>query len=240
MNIEKEVITAEPSDFVGKLEVGKQETLFLEKIQLQINETFGLGFLRGYASQMLDFVQKEVSPKELLEAIQENGVDNFVVFLVGWFLEENNEGWFLTLDEIEDNEYSFSDLVGDCSDRFVLDEIKKLEDFFALSKDDLINDFVIPNYKVGKASHLWLEELTERALNKAIDKHFKMLNHFNEVFFHLLDDFTDGDHVSIFEYFLAQQDEVLKEQELRCSTSLMSREQWTQAILLEEQTFDDY
>tara|TARA_R110002020_G_scaffold116645_6_gene267241 strand:- start:4384 stop:5121 length:738 start_codon:yes stop_codon:yes gene_type:complete len=105
----------------------------------------------------------------------------------------------------------------------LLDRIGK---FLALSKEEVINDFVIPNYKVYKASHIWLEEQTESAFNKAVRKSFgKDFGFWLDIFDDFRESLTVADHVSIFEYFLEGQD---------------LREEWTKAILLEEETFDDF
>lgn len=81
----------------------------------------------------------------------------------------------------------------------------------SLSKESLINDFVIPFYKIPKSSSLDLRDLAEEAFEKGLERTlwvgakncFTVYDCFN-----LLD---TADFVSIFEYFLEQQDEVLKD-----------------------------
>lgn len=83
----------------------------------------------------------------------------------------------------------------------------------SLSKESLINDFVIPFYKIPKSSSLDLRDLAEAAFEKGLERTlwvgakncFTVYDCFN-----LLD---TADFVSIFEYFLEQQDEVLKAEE---------------------------
>lgn len=95
--------------------------------------------------------------------------------------------------------------------------LKEVAEFLALSKEEVINDFVIPNYKVFKTSHIWLEEQTESAFNKAVRKSFgKDFGFWLDIFDDFRESLTVGDHVSIFEYFLEGQDL----QKLLTSTSL--------------------
>ena len=99
--------------------------------------------------------------------------------------------------------------------------LKKLCDFLALSKEEVINDFVIPNYKVFKTSHIWLEEQTESAFNKAVRKSFgKDFGFWLDIFDDFRESLTVADHVSIFEYFL----EGLDLQKLHSSTTLTESE----------------
>ena len=95
---------------------------------------------------------------------------------------------------------------------FYRETVEKLSNFFLLSKEEIINDFVIPFYKVGKASHLWLEDLTDSAFNRGLKAKLGLSP---QIYIDCVNgfDFTDGDHVSIFESFLEQQDEVLRKEE---------------------------
>lgn len=104
---------------------------------------------------------------------------------------------------------------------FYRETVEKLSNFFLLSKEEVINDFVVPFYKVGKASHLWLEDLTDSAFNRGLKAklglspqiYIDSVNGF-------VSDLTDADHVSIFEYVLEGQDL----QNLHSSTTLTESE----------------
>ena len=83
-----------------------------------------------------------------------------------------------------------------------IDYINGVSRLLTLSKDDIINELIIPNYKVGKASHLWLEDLTESAFSKGCKEIFGSIRDIPMEIWQLQNKFDDGDHVSIFEYFM--------------------------------------
>lgn len=165
--------------------------------------------LKSLGLQQLKMLEDHIQDSVLKEAVQEIGVAKFSKFLVALGCFATIEDYYYEIENILD-EYepdTFSDLVGDFTTQADFDEINKICDFLMLSKESIINDFVIPHYKVFKSSHIWLEEQTESALNKAIDRHFNFVNHHNEIFgFIQYDIFETADHVSIFEYFMQGQD----------------------------------
>ena len=93
------------------------------------------------------------------------------------------------------------------------DIVLSVSEFLSLSKESLINDFVIPHYKIPKSSSLDLENLAETAFLKATKQAFglniKWPSAISDKFYEL----DTADFVSIFEYFLEQQDGVLKAKE---------------------------
>lgn len=104
---------------------------------------------------------------------------------------------------------------------FYRETVEKFSKFLLLSKEEIINDFVIPHYKVYKSSHIWLEEQTESAFNRGLKAKLGFspqiyIDSVNGYF----DNFTVADHVSIFEYVLEGQDL----QKLHSSTTLTESE----------------
>jgi hypothetical protein len=96
---------------------------------------------------------------------------------------------------------------------------REVSRFLSLDKDSMINEFIIPYYKVSQRKVLDLEDLTEIAFSKGTKKAFgfeianstTVLDRFFEL--------ETSDFVSIFEYILAQQDEVLKSEDLKQKAS---------------------
>ena len=179
----------------------------------EIEKTFSnprLEDLESTGLRQLTLLENHIQDEVLETAVQEIGVAKFSKFLVAIGCFATIEDYYVEIENILDEEEpeTFSDLVGDFTTQADFDEIKKICDFLMLSKDSIINDFVIPNYKVSKASHIWLEEQTERALNKAIDRHFNFVNHYNTAFDEINYGkfFNTADHVGIFEYFMEGQD----------------------------------
>ena len=182
----------------------------------QIVESYGIPALqtvKAFSLQTLRFLSEELEAQQLCEATEQFGVFAFSNFLTVLGVLGHQEEVWEAIEEVSEGqtdngeEWDIIDFVNEWLDEESLDEVKKICDLLMSSKEDIINDFVVPHYKVGKASHLWLEELTESALNRAIDRHFDEVNHFNEVFDSVkYGFFTDADHVSIFEYVLEGQD----------------------------------
>lgn len=180
-----------------------------------IEESFSnprLEEMKSIGLRQMEILERDLQDEVLETAVKEIGVANFSKFLVAFGCFATIEDYYYDIENILDDEEpeTFTDLVGEFIDKKSIDEINKIKAFLMLSKDSIINDFVIPNYKVSKSSHIWLEEQTERALNKAIDKHFNFVNHYNCVFdfvkYASEFDFETADHVSIFEYFMEGQD----------------------------------
>ena len=176
----------------------------------QIVESYGipeLDSLKAFSLQTLRFLSEELEPQQLCEATEQFGVFAFSNFLTILGVLGHQEDVADAVQEVAEGQISVIDLVNEWLYQHGLDEVKKICDFLMSSKEDIINDFVVPHYKVGKASHLWLEELTEAALKRAIERHFDFVNGYHEVFdFVNYGLFTDADHVSIFEYVLDGQD----------------------------------
>ena len=180
----------------------------------QIVESYGIPELetvKAFSLQTLRFLSKELEAQQLCEATEQFGVFAFSNFLTILGVLGHQEEVSDSIEEVSEGQndngepITLIDCVNEWLDEEGLDEVKKICDFLMSSKEDIINDFVVPHYKVGKASHLWLEELTESALKRAIDRHFDFVNGYNEVFDSVkYDFFTDADHVSIFEYVLSE------------------------------------
>jgi hypothetical protein len=178
-----------------------------------IRETFPLAFqqpLVADAEWSLGVYSDFVGEELMLEALKRTSPQAFGFF----FVQET-----LSLDDFDDL-YSFvDDLVEDHDgnrrdDEVILQKlvseiknfqlydsvIREVSRFLSLDKDSMINEFIIPYYKVGKASHIWLEDRTESAFSKGTKKAFgfeianstTVLDRFYEL--------ETSDFVSIFEY----------------------------------------
>jgi hypothetical protein len=104
------------------------------------------------------------------------------------------------------------------NDRLIL----SVSEFLALSKDDLLNDFVIPNYRVSRRfiederDEMDIQVLLESAFDRMVLKRFPLLfDSEPSVIYDRLEEFDINDAKSVFEYYI-EQDEVLKDrQDLR-------------------------
>ena len=100
--------------------------------------------------------------------------------------------------------------------------IQSVSEFLALSKDDLLNDFIIPNYRVSRRfiederDEPDVQVLLESAFDRMVLKRFPLLfDSAPSVIYDRLEEFDINDAVSVFEYY-TEQDEVLKDrQDLR-------------------------
>ena len=99
------------------------------------------------------------------------------------------------------------------NDRLIL----SVSEFLALSKEDLLNDFVIPNYRVSRRfiederDELDVQVLLEMAFDRMVLKRFPLLfDSEPSVIYDRLEEFDINDAVSVFEYY-TEQDEVLKD-----------------------------
>ena len=113
------------------------------------------------------------------------------------------------------NEEKFSNLVN------------KVSEFLAKSKDDLLNDYIIPFFRVPKEGReIDLQVLLESAFDKMVLRTFSTpANIFDAelpIIYDRLDEFTIEDCNLVYDY---------------CSAKA---EEWTKSILLEEETFDDF
>jgi hypothetical protein len=139
----------------------------------------------------------------------EDWFSNLVLWLQRTEGSDSPLEWFV--DAINKNE----------NDRLIL----SVSEFLALSKEEVINDFVIPHYKVPKSSHIWLEQQTESAFNKAVCKSFgKDFGFCLDIFDDFRESLTVGDHVSIFEYFMEAQDAILAKEKLLKSRDLTAQQ----------------
>lgn len=99
------------------------------------------------------------------------------------------------------------------NDRLIL----SVSEFLALSKEDLLNDFVIPNYRVSRRfiederDELDVQVLLEMAFDRMVLKRFPLLfDSEHPIIYDRLAEFDINDAVSVFEYY-TEQDEVLKD-----------------------------
>lgn len=151
------------------------------------------------------------------EAVGDNAFGKFFV-LLGLYETDGGRDWCIFFDDLvedEDGEELDQNSIAikliakiiDYVDEKSIEFLTELNDFLMTSKEVIINDFVIPHYKVYKTSHIWLEEQTESAFNKAVRKKFgKHFGFWSDIFDDFRESLTVGDHVSIFEYFLDGQD----------------------------------
>ena len=99
------------------------------------------------------------------------------------------------------------------NDRLIL----SVSEFLALSKEDLLNDFVIPNYRVSRRfiederDEPDVQVLLESAFDRMVLKRFPLLfDSEPSVIYDRLEEFDINDAVSVFEYYI-EQDKVLKD-----------------------------
>lgn len=201
-----------------------------------ISEHFGFAEtqpLKEAALDALNFIEEFVNPNFLLSAIhQSNGLINFVDFLVHFGLSSGEEQEEVLTSGHDFYHFMVEESCWADSNLEVADLVKILTS----SKEEVINDFVIPFYKIPKSNSLDLSWVFGDAFAKGINRlTFGEISWTHWVFDPIRESFSTSDYVGVFEYFLEGQDL----QELESST-LSRREEWTKAILLEEETFEDY
>lgn len=193
------------------------------KVQLceAIRETFPLAFqqpLVADAEWSLEILSDYVGEELMLEALKRTSSQGFAFFLTmeTLSLRDIDDIYCLVDDLVEDydgnrldNEVIVQRIV-DCIKTTDGKTIREISRFLSLDKDSMINKFIIPYYKVSKASHIWLDDRTDIAFSKGTKKAFgfeiansiTVLNRFFEL--------ETSDFVSIFEYILEEQDRVLE------------------------------
>ena len=108
---------------------------------------------------------------------------------------------------------------------------QEVEDFLKMSKDNMINEFIIPFYKISNKGVFDLFEPTLKAFSKALRTTFGCGSKLVDISLLIgeknlcsiedrFDELTTTDFVSIFEYILEGQDRVLVSKKLRKPTSL--------------------
>ena len=186
-----------------------------------ISEHFGFAEtqpLKEAALQALNFVEEYCPWFELLSAIhQVNGVANFVDFLVHFGLSSGEEQ-----EEVLTSGHTFYHFMVDesCWADSNL-EVADLVKILTSSKEEVVNDFVIPHYKIPKSNSLDLSGLFDDAFSKGINRlTFGEIPHYHWVFDPIRESFSTSDFVGVFEYVLEGQDL----QNLHSSTTLTESE----------------
>ena len=237
---EKPKMAESPSDFFCSLKDCIQAALPLAHQQPLVAE------VKWTVKYLINFVDEEVL-QEALRKTTDLAFGRFLV-AVGLFETDGGRDFAILLDDCQDLDECQGEEFDGLTDQerltkslvdeinhaatfpFYRETVEKLSNFFLLSKEEIINDFVIPHYKVWKSNHLWLEELTESAFDKAVKKHFhNSLSWWSPMFDSLRESFTVSDFVGIFEYVLEAQDAVLKEKEERRIRRIRERELEDQA-----------
>ena len=194
-----------------------------QQLVAAIEETFPLGFqqpLVAASKWSLGIYSDHVGVELMLEALERTDSQAFGFFLANetLSLRDIDDIYCFVEDLVEDydgnrldNEVIAQKLVSEMKNYHTYaSSIRAVSHFLSLDKDSMINEFIIPHYKVSKASHIWLEDRTEIAFSKGTKKAFgfeiansvPVLDRFFEL--------ETSDFVSIFEYILEEQDRVLE------------------------------
>ena len=170
--------------------------------------------LKVAALEALNFVEEYCPWFDLLKAIEEVGGANFVDFLALFGLSGGEE-----MEHIIISDDTFYDFVVENSDSLQL--VGDLMTLLMSSKEDIINDFVVPHYKIPKSNSLDLSGLFEDAFRKGINRlTFGEIYWTHWVFDPIRQSFSTSDFVGVFEYVLEGQDL----QNLHSSTTLTESE----------------
>ena len=165
------------------------------------------------ANWALDYFTDHVGEKMVSQILKNSKTAlNFGRFFAVLGLEETDGGRDLCI-FVEDliDDYTNDEIIDlistDINDLNcqAIDYVNEVSRLLSLTKDEIINELIIPNYKVFKSSHIWLEEQTESALKRAFRKIFAIDEIPLEIW-QIENQFDDADHVSIFEYFMEGQD----------------------------------
>tara|TARA_R110002012_G_scaffold85476_1_gene213068 strand:+ start:135 stop:1451 length:1317 start_codon:yes stop_codon:yes gene_type:complete len=215
---------------------GEAETDPTQQLVVAIKEEFPLRFqepMVDVALQHLEVFSKHFSEEDmavltLKMSSNPKKLSDFVRFIFAVPLEGNQMDSFTIFCEnvatSSDNIEDVIELLEDEVFHFVatsvlFNKVEATSHFLSLDKDSMINEFIIPFYKVSNRKVFDLEEETETAFEKGIKKTFGLnfssnfVTFLEEPFWFIGDRFselTTTDFVSIFEYVLEQQDEVLK------------------------------
>ena len=225
---------------------GEAETDPTQQLVVAIKEEFPLRFqepMVDVAMQHLEVFSKHFSEEDmafltLSMSSNQHKLSDFVRFIFAFPLEGNQmDFWPIFSENVATSSDNIEDVIELLEDEVfhfratsvLFNKVEATSHFLSLDKDSMINEFIIPFYKVSNRKVFDLEEETETAFLKGIKKTFGLnfssnfVTFLEEPFWIIEDRFSEletSDFVSIFEYVLEQQDEVLDSKKLRKPTSL--------------------